>query len=305
MNHDNGNHGGHEDTPSSPPTLLKNPTATIYFDGLIFSAFDDKKSLYQSAILTDAEGHHLVAEVRLRGDDKLIFPTDELPWDSSHPVVKSLAPFWLYVDSGQGVNEKFSASLHLPDPAANDEQSFDRIFNFEKFHQHPFVPRPGTFAEFNFPQGTSYSAVNENARLKTVAPNTPSTAAVDHGSIHVSTLGAIDIDAVSDDASKKYIVLANQDGQQFFKFPLEADKHYEIKLFNVPIEEPEDDEEAGDHHHSGHSNDPEHHFLLFYDLFDLKRGEDRFLVSLPQPPSEQSPPCVTTTGRPNSGFGGG
>ena len=303
MNDNNDNHGGHGNQPSSPPPLLKNPTVTIYFDGLIFSAFNEKKRLYQAAVLTQAEGHHLVVEVRLRGDDKLLFPTDELPWDSSHSVVKALAPFWLFVDSGKGLKgmtaRDFSSQLHLP--ATADEQSFDRIFNFEKFHKRPFIPTPGSFAEFNFPQGTCYSAQNTDADLRTVAKGADITSAVDKGPIHVSTLCAIDIDAMSNGASKKHIVLANQE-QEFFRFPLDPGKHYEIKILNVPIEIGEEEE---DHEHK-HAHGPQNHFLQFYELFDFKDGEDQFFIDLgPIPPSEQSPPCVSTTGIPKSGFGGG
>jgi hypothetical protein len=290
MNHEHEHHGGPANPPNSAPPLLDKPTVTIYFDGLIFSAFNDDENLYQTAVLTQAEGHELVLEVRVKGDNKLIFPTAELPWDKSHPVVKKLAPFWMYVDSGNGINkEEFSARLHLPPPEAKDPQSFDRIFNFEAEHDHPFKPKPETFALFNFPQGTSYSALNVNAKLKTVAQGAPATSAVDVRNIDVSTLGAIDIDAVSDDASEKHIVLVNEEGHEFFRFPLQPDKHYEIQVLNVPIDA---------HEHGGAAQ----HFLQFYELFDLKNDEKEFLVALPPPPTSLSPPCVTTTGRPKSGI---
>lgn len=309
MNHEHEHHGGHEDSPSSPPPLLEKPTVTIYFDGLIFSAFNEKESLYQTAVLTHAEGHHLVVEVNLRGNKQLIFPTEELPWDSSHPVVKDLAPFWLYVDSGHGLTkEQNSARLHLPPPEAKDEKSFDRIFNFEEVHKHPFKPKPGTFALFNFPQGTCYSADNVNAKLKSIAQGATAASAVPVKDIDVSTLSAIDIDAVSDGASEKHIVLANQNGQEFFRFPLQSDKHYEIRLLNVPIEESEEEEEEEVHpHHEHDPADPENHFLQFYQLFGIGKEQERFLVTLPEPPgglppTTLSPPCVSTTGRPKSGI---
>lgn len=288
-------HGGTENPPSdSPAPLLDNATVTIYFDGLIFSTFDDKNSLYKTAVLTEAEGHEVVLEVRQNGN--VIFPTAALPWDKSHPVVKKLAPFWLYVDSGQGLGKgPHSAQLYLPPPEAKDERSFDRIFNFEEVHGHPFNPKPETFAVFNFPEGTCYSAENVNARLKSVAQGAPAATAVDVRKIDVSTLSAIDIDAVSDASSQKSIVLVNEHGHEFFRFPLDAGKHYEIQILNVPIN-------AAGRPHAGHINATQH-FLQFYELFNLKPGEQRFLVSLPPPPpTPLSPPCVTTTGRPKSGI---
>lgn len=291
MIHEHENHGGQEITPNSEPPLLNNATATIYFDGLIFSALNEKERLYRSAVLTQAEGHHLVVEVRTRGDNQKIFPTNELPWDTSHAVVKKRAPFWMFVDSGKGLNkEDFSASLHLPPPEENDPKSYDRIFNFEKEHEHPFNPIPETFALFNFPHGTSYSAKNVFAKLKTLAQGAVATSAVDVRNIDVSTLSAIDIDAVSDDTSEKHIVLMNEEGHEFFRFRLEPGKHYDIQILNVPI-----------HDHVGGAAQ---HFLQFYELFDLPKGDKEFLVALPQATTPLSPPCVSTTGRPDSGIGG-
>ena len=295
--HEHEHHGGGTgNPPGSPPPLLDNPTVTIYFDGLIFSTFDDKKSLYKTAVLTEAEGHEVVLEVRRRGEANPIFPSPQLPWDKSHEVVKKLAPFWLYVDSGQGLGkEPNSARLHLPPPEAKDERSFDRIFNFEEVHGHPFNPKPETFAVFNFPQGTCYSAENVNAKLKSLAQGAPAASAVEVKGIDVSTLSAIDIDAVSDANSKKSIVLVNEHGHEFFRLPLDPGTHYEIQILNVPIN-------VAGHPHAGHINATQH-FLQFYELFNLRPGEKKFLVSLPPPPpTPLSPPCVTTTGRPNSGF---
>ena len=292
------NHGDHqpqpepepvlETEPKSPKPLLENATVTIYFDGLIYMAYNEARRLYQGAVLTEAEGHHLVIEVRLRGEEeKLLFPLKPTDWDPDHATVKAKAPFWLYVDSGQGIQEKeFSATLNLP--ANDDEQSFTNIFNFEKQYQRPIFPKPPTFAEFNFPHGISYSAENTNAALKTISrAGGPVTF---KENIRVSTLAAVDIDAVSNDAGKKSIVLANNEGKtEFFRFDLEPGKLYEIKILNQPV----------DQHTSHHAQD---HFLQFYELFDLKAGEEEFLVAPPLPPSQDSPPCVSTTGNTKSGL---
>jgi hypothetical protein len=309
-------HRGHEPDPTpaavletekSPPALLENPTVTIYFDGLIYMAYNEDRELYQSAVLTQAEGHHLEVEVRLRGENDLMFPFKESDWDPDHATVKARAPFWLYVDSGQGIPKKFSAALNLKD--LTDPQSFKHIFNFEERYNRPIVPKPETFAEFNFPHGISYSAKNTDAALLKLRTNQEVEDAKDEGKINVSTLAAIDIDAVSAGDDKKSIVLANDGGKnEFFRFDLEPDKHYEIKFLNVPIEGV----------HASHS--AQDHFRQFYELFDLKEGEEQFLVAPPEamaaaaaagetvaaaPPTPTSPPCVSTTGDTKGGLGGG
>jgi hypothetical protein len=295
---DQKNHGGREPQPRpSPPLpkpLLPNATVTIYFDGLIYAAFNQPRRLYQTAVHTEAEKHHTVIEVKLRGDDTLLFPTRELPWDSDHRVVKARAPFWLYVDSGRGLNEKeFSASLHMPSPP--DEQSYDRILNFEQLYERPLPLRPERFAEFNFPHGISYSAANDDANLKRLGQDEPSSAAVFVRKINVSTLGATDIDAVSNGDGRKFIVLANNKGaDEFFRFELQPGKHYDIQILNQPIDG-----------HTTHS--PEEHFLQFYELFDLRSDEKKFLVepAAPRHLSEpNSPPCIGGRGSAQTGLGG-
>jgi hypothetical protein len=307
-------HGGHQPQPQPPPQLpkplLPNPTVTIYFDGLIYTAYNEKQRLYQAAILTQAEGHHLTIEVRLRGQEKLLWPVKGTDWDPNHTKVKEGAPFWLYIDSGQGIQaNEHSAKLHAPEGA--DEQSFRRVLNFEELHKRPLKLKPETFAEFNFPHGLSYSAENTEADLKLVPQNIPGAVPQFKSKIQVSTLAAIDIDAVSNGTTKRSIVLANHDGEdEFFRFVLEPGKHYEIKILNEPIVQ-----NAVRNHNE--------HFLQFYELFDLKQGESKFLVDpgtahpavhslVPLPPAEgaevpvsatlHSPPCVSTSGNLQTGL---
>jgi hypothetical protein len=312
-------HGGHEheheptptavlETEESPPTLLEKPTVTIYFDGLIYMAYNEDDKLYQSAVLTQAEGHHLLVEVKLQGENNLLFPTKETDWEPDHATVKAKAPFWLYVDSGQGIPGEFSATLNLTD--LEDPQSFKHIFDFQKRYHRPIVPKPETFAKFNFPHGISYSAKNTNAALLTLRPDQDvKDATIDKDKFNVSTLAAIDIDAVSAGDDKKSIVLASDGGKKgVFSFDLEPGKHYEIRFLNVPIEGV----------HASHS--AQDHFRQFYELFDLKEGEEQFLVAPPKAmaaaaasgetvaaaaPTPTSPPCVSTTGDTKGGLGGG
>lgn len=292
--HPDTHHGPHSQPSSGPKPLLQSPTATIYFDGLIYSAYNEKRQLYQAAILTQAEDHHLTIEVR--SGDELLFPTGQLAWNSAHEAVNQIAPLWLFVDSGSGINEEeFAAKLHAP-PVEEDVKSFNTILNFEKLYERALPPKPGTFAEFNFPHGISYSAQNTTARLKVVAQNKPATTATFKKDIQVSTLAAIDIDAVSNGDSKKYLVLAGDNGEnEFFRFELEPGKHYKIEILNQPIKK----ELPPGHPPHNHEN----HFLQFYELFDLQAEEMKYIVEPPTPPTVSSPPCVSTSGDTKDGLG--
>lgn len=289
MNGNDSHHGEHhaEHTEPNPQLLLPNATVTIRFDGLIYTAYNKNKKLYQAAVHTEAEKHELTVDVRLAGQAQPLFPApaNGLPWDPSHAAIKEGAPFWLYVDSGNGLQPKdFSAELHLPPDPANDARSFDHILNFERLYDRKITLNTARFAEFNFPHGMCYSALNAEAGLSRLDQNNRPLS--DDGKITVSTLGAIDIDSVSDGHGKKEIVLANKDGK-IFSFPLENGKHYIIRIINGPI--------AGQHVHR-----PEDHFLQFYELFPLNPRDPKFLVEPAEghnpPPSPGSPPCISGTG---------
>ena len=277
----------------SHPPLLENATVTIYFDGLIFMAYNKLKKLYQAAILTEAKGHQLVIEVKSRDEDNRVRVLTRSEWD--HAPVKEMAPFWLYVDSGQLLQERdFSADVY--EPEEKDEKSFERIFDFDERFKRPMYPKPGMFAAFNFPQGISYSA--ENANLVLIPEDEPDKRVELPG---ISTLAALDIDAVSNGGGKKSIVLANKEGKnEFFRFELQPGKHYDIKILNQPIGRPTTLHNV----HPGHE-----HFFQFFDLFDLRREDRKFDIA-PAPAAAatatpDSPPCVPTKGSGQSGLGSG
>jgi len=306
--HDNQS-GHHQPLENDPPLpLLNDATATIYLDGLIYAAYNKNRRVLESAVLTHAKHHHLTIEVRLRGEGSKLFPTAEWPWNPDHHEVEKGAPFWLYVDSGNGIKEdEFSAELHT----GNDKHAFNSIFNFEEHHRQPLPLMPGKFAVFNFPHGTCYSAKTEDAEVKVIPANQPVASAVSKRTIPVSNLVGIDINAISKGTEKKWIVLANKAGE-FFRFELEPGKQYEINILNEP--EP-DSPTLG----------PEGHFLQFYQLFDIDPQRDqRFLVVDPThahnsngsppvvggegglgPPTADNPPCAPGRGSSTGGLGSG
>lgn len=282
--------------PASPPTLatlLPNRTATIRFDGLILGAYNQAKKLYQAGVHLDAEHHHLVITVKKNGGP--FWPKEPSDWDSSHDKVEMLAPFWLFVDSGNGLDPKANdASLYKPGDLT-DPLSFGNIFSFVRQHGRELQVNLNALAEFNFPQGIAYSAANiANATLKQRKPNDPSTTTVVKERFNVSRLGAIDIADVSDEKTKRELVLIGEGGKrEFFRLPLVAGSTYEIIMENRPI-------------HPGTGSAAEH-FLQYYELFSLNAGEKEFFVELPrgEGEAEDSPPCVGTSGSGKGGLGGG
>ena len=285
-----------------PVTLLKDRRATIQFDGLIMGAFNQAKRLYQAGVHVNAEHHHLVITLKRNGKD---ITAEKLPdWDGSHETIKKLAPFWLYVDSGNGMNPKtYNAKLNNPDDP-DDPKSFGKIFSFVRKHGHELKMNPSRFAVFNFAQGTAYSALNTTAKLGRIEPGEPGEppTVTPLGDINVSTLSAIDIADVSDRQTKRELVFAGANGKHvFFRLPLDEGTLYEIKMKNQPI------------HPNG--TDPAEHFLQYYELFELNGGEKKFVVQLrphrrprgadDSAESDESPPCVGTSGGETGGLGGG
>ena len=275
-----------------PATLLPNRTATIFFDGLILGAYDQERSLYQAAVHIEAEKHHL--EITVTRNGQPFWPRTDADWDGSLETIRALAPFWLFVDSGKGVPDDFNATLHnLEEP--RDPRSFAQIFNFERQHGRPLALNTNRFAEFNFPHGTAYSALNTDAKLERLEQNqNPSQATVVNEHVNVSTLGAIDIDQVSSNGSNRELVLISQGRKEpFFRLPLEAGTTYEIKVLNVPDpDHAHSQPQAGEHPHPN----PEEHFLQYYELFSLKEGEKKFLIrpaaSTAFGGGPDSPPCI-------------
>jgi hypothetical protein len=112
--------------------------------------------------------------------------------------------------------------------------------------------------------------------------------------IVVSRKGAIDIDLVSDEKVKREIVLADKNNNRVFQFPLENGKHYVIDIYNQPKDP------GGNGNHAGEHNGQGNHFLRYYDLFELKRNEQKVMVSPEEvfdPAADvNSPPCISGSG---------
>lgn len=290
-----------------PATLLPNRRATIQFDGLIFGAYDEDELVYQAGVHVEAEKHHVVLTVVRKEDNQQLFPANPGDWDGSHATVKALEPFWMYVDSGNGLqSEEFDAKLHNLEGRKDDPLSFGKVFNFEERYNRELQIDLDRLAVFNFPNGTSYSALNTDAQLGELSQR-PGAAVMLLNDINVSTLGAIDIDQVGGgEVQRDLVFVSAKRDEPFFRLPLVEGTTYEIKVLNIPDTEHEHPGAApAPHVHAS----PEQHFLQYYELFALKPGEDKFVVqpavSTTMFGSTDSPPCIGGAGSTKGGLKGG
>ena len=284
------------------PTLLPEPSVTLYFDGLIILVHDAGANLAQAGIHTKAEHHALSIEVTQPGVAQPVWPVNETDWDGSHANVKAIAPLWLYVDSGNGRRpDEFSASLHNPHDL-NDVQSFGYVIDFEgpKFYDRTLDYRLDAMAVLNIGHGVFYSAKNEPSKLKKFDQNQTFDQALTVEQLNVAAIVAADIDSKSEEGVERYLVFEQTNPQkELFRLKLEQGTQYEINIKNIP----EESAEALDHIHS-----PEGHFLKYYELFPLRREEKKILVEPDvKPPTHPvltslSPPCNTGQGGTSSGF---
>jgi hypothetical protein len=285
------------------PTLLPEPSVTLYLDGLIILVHNAGANLIQAGIHTQAEHHALAIEVTKTGEANPVWPRNEADWDGTHETVKAIAPLWLYVDSGGGRRpNEFSAALHNPHDLS-DVQSFGYVLDFEgpKLYGRTLDYRLDALAVLNIGHGSFYSAENMISKLKKFEQDQRFDQAytVDH--LKVSAVVAADIDSVSDKKVERSIVFEQTNPEkELFRFKLERGTHYEIKIMNMP----DDSVQAHTHIHS-----PESHFLQYYELFPLRAGEKKFLVELDgQKPTTRpdltqlSPPCNTGTGGRTTSF---
>ena len=272
-----------ENAKSSSKPLLKNATATIKIEGLIYAAYNKAQRTFQAGIHTGGDWIQLLVEVKADGKPDLLFPSKDLPWNPSHETIRGLAPFWLYVDSGNHLPvTDASAQLH-----EHDEKSFGHMLNLEALYNRRLILKSGLVSTINIPQGTCYSPETVDLKLLQIDPENPDTRTVANERMTMAIHCAVDIQESSTRDTRRSIVLATEN-REFFRFPLQSGRHYEIKLSNIPPV----------------SSDPdlEKYFLKYYDMFELKPGEKKYLAGALDTDFLRLPPCVGVSGSVTGGL---
>lgn len=264
-------------------TLLKKPSATIYFGGLLVFCYDKRQKRLQVGIHTEAHFHTLNVKVRERGQS-----TDLQSLILEHERIKEIAPLFLYVENKRSsVAPRGAATLYKPDdPGYN--QAFANVIDLqgEAFHKHDHLKvKPNILAPLNILNGEFYSATIGGATRKNLdCDPDPLNLGL------VATRAAADISNTTGN-----LILRSNDykTEPIIELPLSDEKHYEVSIFN----EPTDDHEPGaGHTHDHHGGSmpengqlPINHFNVYYEAFVLRDGAVKYIVETEEDPGSTHP----------------
>jgi len=249
-------------------TLLKKPSVTIYFDGLLVCCYDNHQKRFQVGIHTQAHFHALTIKVKQRGHT-----SDLQSLRLEHEHIKEIAPFFLYVENKAGSESpNGAATLFKPDDPRY-RQSFANVLDIqsESFHKHDHLRiKPNILAPLNILNGEFYSAkLDEIMRMNMEGQSNPLNLGL------VATMLAGDISHASGN-----LILRSNDrkAEPLIRLPLSDEKHYEVSIINGPT-----DSHAPD-------ADPTHnHFPEYYKVLVLKDNAMMYEVEIKDDTSSTPP----------------
>jgi hypothetical protein len=265
----------HRETSHAPlTTLLKNPSVTIYLDGLMVLCYDKNQKRLQAGIHTDASFHAMTITVRERGQSK-----DLECLCLEHDQIEEIAPFFLYVEKKEGSRlPNGAATLHKPDDPRY-RQAFANVLDLqsESFHKRDRLRiKPNKLAPLNILIGEFYTAMLGKAIRKNPA-----------GNLNPLNLGLVSTRVAGDisHTSGNLILRSkNSKAKPLIRLPLSEDKHYEVTIMNEPAGDHEMD---ADHTNDNSGDGPPHnghprtnHFNSYYETFVLRDGAMKFAVSI-------------------------
>jgi hypothetical protein len=284
---------------SQPNTLLKKPSVTIYFDGLLVFCYDKRQKRLQVGIHTEAHFHALSIKVRERGQS-----TNLQSLILEHERIKEIAPLFLYVENKRSsMASSGAATLYKPDDPSYS-QAFANVIDLQSksFHKHDHLKvKPNILAPLNILNGEFYSAIIGEATRKNLDcdPN-PFNLGL------VATRAAADISNTSGN-----LILRSNDhkADPIIKLALSDEKHYEVSIFNEPTLAPMPDADHT-HHQSGccapqNGESRINHFNVYYEAFVLKDDATKYMVEIKEDPGSttqdsgpalsvvpEDPPCI-------------
>jgi hypothetical protein len=284
---------------SQPNTLLKQPTATIYLDGLLVFCYDKRQMRVQVGIHTRVHFHALTIKVKERGQ-----ATDLQTLILEHEHIKKIAPLFLYAEKKEGSGKPSgAATLYKPDDPSYS-QAFANVVDLRSaaFHKSDHLRiKPDILAPLNILNGEFYSASLGSAKRMNLEgdPNPFNLGLVStRVAADISNIGANLVLRSGDDKAKPLISL-----------PLDDEKHYEVYIFNEPV----NGKGLGADHSHDHSGDdtpeigqlPINHFNVYYEALALKDSAIKYMVEVEENPGstppdpgsivilgELDPPCI-------------
>jgi hypothetical protein len=257
---------------SQPDTLLKQPSATIYLDGLMVLCYDKHQKRLQAGIHTEAHFHALTIKVREKGQ-----ATDLQSLVLEHEHIKEIAPLFLYVENmGSLGAPKGTAALYKSDDSGY-RQAFANVIDLQgdAFHKHDHLKiKPHILAPLNILNGEFYSAtIGKATRTNLEGDPNP----FDLGL--VSTRVAADISNTSGN-----LVLRSKDhkAEPIIRLQLSDEKHYEVSIFNEPDADHTHDQSGDGMPENGQS--PMNHFNVYYEALVLRDGAMKYGVDIKEDP---------------------
>jgi len=240
-------------------TLLKQPSATIYFDGLLVFCYDKHQKRLQVGIHTEAHFHALTIKVKERGQS-----TDLQSLRLEHEQVKEIAPFFLYVEhkGGSGAPSG-AATLYKPDDPRY-RQAFANVIDLqsESFHKHDHLRiKPHILAPLNILNGEFYSAtLIEATRMNLEGASNP---------LDLGLAAKIVAGDISNTSGNLILRSKDHKARPLIHLPLSDEKHYEVSITNGPTDSNDPDA------------DPTHnHFSEYYNAFVLRDGALKYMVEI-------------------------
>jgi len=244
-------------------TLLKRPSVTIYFNGLLVCCYDKHHKLFQAGIHTEAHFHAVTIKVRERGQS-----TDLDSLRLEHEQVKEIAPFFLYVEKKEGSATPSGAATLFKSDDPRYRQAFANVIDLqsESFHKHDHLRiKPHILAPLNILNGEFYSAKLGNMmRMNLEGDPNPLNLGM------LATRVAGDISHTSGN-----LILRSNDhkAKPLIQLPLSNEKHYEVSIINGPTDSQDPDA------------DPTHnHFPEYYKALVLRDGAIKYMVENEEDP---------------------
>jgi len=240
-------------------TLLKEPSVTIYFNGLLVFCYDKHQKRFQVGIHTEAHFHAVTIKVKERGQS-----TDLQSLRLEHEQVREIAPFFLYVEKKQGSGTPSGAATLFKPDDPRYRQAFANALDLqsESFHRHDHLRiKPHILAPLNILNGKFYSAkLDEIMRMNLEGDPNP----LNLGLIATTVAGDI-----SNTGGNLILRSNDHKAKPLIMLPLSDEKHYEVSIINGPTESNDPDA------------DPTHnHFSEYYKALDLREGAIKYMVEI-------------------------
>ena len=249
-------------------TLLKKPSVTIYFDGLMVCCYDKHHKLFQAGIHTEAHFHALTIKVRERGQS-----TDLDSLRLEHEQIKEIAPFFLYVENKEGAGTPSGAATLFKPDDPRYRQAFANALDLqsEAFHKHDHLRiKPHILAPLNILNGKFYSAkLDELLRMNVEGDPNP---------LNLGLLATVVAGDISNTSGNLILRSRDHKAKPLIMLPLSDEKHYEVSIINGPTDSQDPDA------------DPTHnHFSEYYKALALRDGAIKYMVEIEEDPGSTHP----------------